>query len=77
MEPDELVPDSKVAKEFGRSLITFYRWDRDPNKAALGWPPPVKIGQRNYRSRKMLEEFKARLIKTALAEPPHLHNQTE
>jgi len=37
-------------------------------KAALGWPPKVKIGRRNYRHRSGLEAFKSNLLKRALAE---------
>ena len=48
--PDELVPDPQVAREFNVSLMTLWRWDRDPRLAKLGWEPPVKIRTRNYRS---------------------------
>jgi hypothetical protein len=47
--PDELVPDPQVAREFNVSLMTLWRWDRDPKLAELGWEPPVKIRTRNYR----------------------------
>ena len=40
---DTLVPDPKVAEEFHTTLMTLWRWDHDPAKAALGWPPKVKI----------------------------------
>jgi hypothetical protein len=58
--PDELVPDPQVAREFNVSLMTLWRWDRDPKLAELGWEPPVKIRKeitagagrsRNSRSR--------------------------
>jgi hypothetical protein len=39
---DTLVPDPKVAEEFHTTLMTLWRWDHDPKKAALGWPPKVK-----------------------------------
>jgi hypothetical protein len=35
--PDELVPDRQVAREFNVSLMTLWRWDRDPKLAELGW----------------------------------------
>jgi hypothetical protein len=65
---DSLVPDPTVAKEFSTTLMTLWRWDHDPAKAALGWPPKVKIGARNYRHRSQIEAFKATLLKRALAE---------
>ena len=66
--PDTLVPDPKVAGEFGVTLMTLWRWDRSPAKSELGWPPSIKIGRRNYRSRHGLEAFKKNLIAAALAE---------
>jgi hypothetical protein len=65
---DSLVPDPKVAEEFHTTLMTLWRWDHDPAKVALGWPPKVKIGARNYRHRSALESFKANLLRRALAE---------
>jgi hypothetical protein len=61
--PDELVPDPKIAKEFSVTLMTLWRWDRDPT---LQFPPPIKIRNRNFRSRAALEEFKARLLRRAI-----------
>lgn len=55
---DTLVPDPIVANEFGISLMTIYRWDRDENLKALGWPGKVQIRNRNFRSRRGLEKFK-------------------
>jgi hypothetical protein len=63
---DSLVPDPKVAEEFHTTLMTLWRWDHDPTKVALGWPPKVKIGDRNYRSRNLIEAFKRNLITAAL-----------
>jgi hypothetical protein len=65
---DTLVPDPTVAKEFHTTLMTLWRWDHDPAKVALGWPPKVKIGARNYRHRSALEMFKRNLLRRALAE---------
>jgi hypothetical protein len=64
---ESLVPDPIVAKEFGISLMSVWRWDRDPAKRDLGWPPKVQIGTRNYRSRSQLEAFKRNLLQLALA----------
>ena len=64
--PDELVPDTAVAAEFGnKSLMTIYRWTKDPT---LGFPPPIKIRNKNYPSRRALEEFKARIMRVALTQ---------
>ncbi|WP_369719726.1 hypothetical protein AB8Z38_20915 [Bradyrhizobium sp. LLZ17] len=58
------MPDPIVAKEFGGvTLMTLYRWTMDPT---LGFPPPIKIRNKNYRSRCALEQFKARLMRTAV-----------
>jgi hypothetical protein len=65
---DHLVPDPLVAEEFHITPMTIWRWDRDPTKAELGWPPKIKIGDRNYRLRSALEAFKAGLFRRALAE---------
>jgi hypothetical protein len=56
--PDELVPDPQVAQEFHVTLMTIWRWDHDPEMAALGWEKPIKIRKRNYRRRTMLERVK-------------------
>jgi hypothetical protein len=60
---EELVPDPRVAEEFSVSLMTLWRWTRDPT---LGFPPAIQIRRRNYRSRRALEEFRARLVQAAL-----------
>jgi hypothetical protein len=41
----------QVAREFNVTLMTLWRWDRDPKLAKLGWEPPIKIRTRNYRRR--------------------------
>jgi len=63
-ETDQLVPDPEVWKEFGVTSMTLYRWTNDRD---LGFPPVIKIRQRNFRSRRALEAFKQRLIARALA----------
>jgi hypothetical protein len=65
---DSLVPDPKVAEEFHVTLMTLWRWDHDPAKTCLGWPPKVKVGARNYRARSQIEAFKSNLLQRALAE---------
>jgi hypothetical protein len=67
-QPDELVPDPVVASECGTSLMGIWRWDRDPELEKLGWPPPIRIRNRKYRSRRLLEAFKARLLHNALTQ---------
>jgi hypothetical protein len=66
-KPDPLVPDPRVAEEFGVSLMTLWRWDHDPRMAELGWEPPVKIRKRNYRSRSVLEKVKATAMGIGIA----------
>ncbi len=57
-EFDELVPDPQVCKELGVSAMSLWRWDRDPEMAALGWGAPIRINKRKYRGRQQLEAFK-------------------
>ena len=65
-EPDRLISDRAIATEFGGvSLMTLYRWTNDP---ALGFPPPIKIRTKNFRSRRAIEEFKARMMRNAVAQ---------
>ena len=64
---DELVPDTQARIEFGHiSAMTAWRWDRNPRMTALGWPPRVQIGRRNYRSRREIERFKAAVQQDAM-----------
>lgn len=61
--PDHLVPDPIVATEFYTTLMGLYRWTNDPN---LHFPPAIKIRNRNFRSRRAIEEFKARMMRAAI-----------
>jgi hypothetical protein len=62
---DELVADPQVQRELGNiSPMTLWRWDQRPD---LGFPTKIKIGLRNYRSRRELEAFKARLLGQAMS----------
>jgi hypothetical protein len=63
IEHDELVPDTQVLREFSISSMTLWRWDNDAN---LGFPAPVRIRKRKFRSRRALQEFKARMIRAAI-----------
>jgi hypothetical protein len=65
-EPDRLVPDPEVCREFGISAMTLWRWDRDAALAALGWPPPVIIRKRKFRQRRALEAFKRAMVRRAI-----------
>jgi predicted DNA-binding transcriptional regulator AlpA len=60
---DELVPDPQVWREFGISSMTGYRWDHD---TSLDFPPPIKIRNRNFRSRRAIEAFKQRMLGEAV-----------
>jgi predicted DNA-binding transcriptional regulator AlpA len=61
---DILVPDPRVSTEFGVTLMTLWRWSRDKE---LQFPPAVQIRGRNFRSRRALEAFKARMMRDAIA----------
>jgi hypothetical protein len=61
--PDDFVPDPVVMKEFGLNPMKLWRWDQDPR---IGFPPKMKIGKRNYRSRRAIEAFKAELLRKAV-----------
>jgi hypothetical protein len=61
---DELIPDPQVWKEFGVTDMTLSRWTADEN---LGFPPAIKIRNRNFRSRRAIEEFKRSMIAKAIA----------
>jgi hypothetical protein len=64
-EADELVPDPAVAREFNISLMTLVRWSQDPS---LDFPPKIQIRKRNFRSRRALEAFKRRMLRSAIAQ---------
>jgi hypothetical protein len=61
--PDNLIPDPIVCAEFGVTAMTLWRWTRDPD---LNFPPAIAIRNRNFRSRKQLEAFKARMLSKAI-----------
>jgi predicted DNA-binding transcriptional regulator AlpA len=61
-EIDTFVPEREVRRELGNiTPMTLWRWTK-----AADFPPLVKIGTRNFRSRKQLEAFKAKIISEAL-----------
>jgi hypothetical protein len=62
--PEILVPDPQVWAEFGITSMSGDRWTKDPD---LDFPPAIKVRGRNFRSRRLLEEFKANLLRKALA----------
>ena len=68
LEHDELVPDPQVTREFGITAMSMWRWDRDPMLIAAGWPPPIRIRNRKFRSRRALEAFKAAMSRRAMAQ---------
>jgi hypothetical protein len=59
---DTLVADPRVCKELDITPMSLWRWTRDPE---LKFPPPIQIRKRNFRSRRQLEEFKARMLRRA------------
>jgi hypothetical protein len=64
--PEELVPDPEFARELNITLMTLWRWDRDP-QLGKHIPPRMKIRNRNYRSRDGIEIFKEWLLQSAIA----------
>ena len=55
-----LVPDPQVWREFGVTPMTGWRWTHDKT---LGFPQPIKIRNRCFRSRPAIEEFKDRMMR--------------
>jgi len=62
--PDDLIPDPKVAKRYNVDLRSIGRWDKDPT---LGFPAAISIKGRNYRRRHELEAFERRQVKRSSA----------
>lgn len=63
LDTDEFVPDPQVWREFNVTPMTGWRWTRDPN---LGFPPPIKIRSRNYRSRRAINAFRERMVREGM-----------
>jgi hypothetical protein len=57
MDDKKLLPDALVCRRYSVTLMTLWRWDRDPD---LGFPRPIKIKTRNYRDIAELEAFEER-----------------
>jgi hypothetical protein len=72
--PDSLVPDPAVCGEFGVTSMTLWRWTHD---SELNFPPAIAIRNRNFRSRKQLEAFKARMLEKAIRERRARSTSTE
>src|ERR1700756_5066578 len=74
---DTLVPDPQVQKEFGVTAMSLWRWDRDAELIELGWPLPIRIRSRKFRSRIALESFKRAMARRAIEQraQPSAQNQ--
>jgi hypothetical protein len=59
-ETDQLIPDPQIWAELGITPCTGDRWTKDKD---LGFPPIVKIRNRNYRSRRLFEAWKQQRIR--------------
>jgi len=67
-EHDELVTDPQVIRELGITAMSLWRWDRDKTLIEAGWPPPIRIRHRKFRSRRALEAFKAEMARRAIVQ---------
>jgi hypothetical protein len=56
---DTFVPDPQVWKGLGISSMTGWRWQRDPDLN-------FSATQRNFRSRKQLERWKAEMLRRSI-----------
>jgi hypothetical protein len=65
---DSFVSDPDVKVELDISEMTKWRWDRSPELASLGWPPPMRVARKKFRSRKLLEQFKQNMLDRAIAD---------
>jgi hypothetical protein len=68
VEPDHHVPDPMVCAELGVTSMTLWRYDHDP---ALNFPPPIRIRKRNFRSRRLLDAWKERMLRAAIERHDH------
>jgi len=48
------LPDPQVAKRYGVSSMTLWRWDHDPH---ISFPKPIRINRRKYRDEAELEAW--------------------
>jgi hypothetical protein len=64
---EQLVPDQVVWGELGITPMTGWRWTCQAKYRHLNFPPLIKINGRNFRSRRMLEEWKQNLMRKAIA----------
>lgn len=63
VENADLVPDPKVARSLGVTLMTLWRWTRDPE---LRFPKRIKIKTRNYRSQRELDAWRERMVRKSM-----------
>lgn len=63
-----LLPDREVARRYGVSVRTVERWDKD---RALGFPPPIYIRGRRYRSGEELDQFDRDCARRVANPSPH------
>jgi hypothetical protein len=63
-----LISDTDIRRDLGGlSRMSIWRWDHDPDMAALGWPPPESVNGRNHRDAEKYESFRGRLAREAIA----------
>ena len=64
-DDDQLIPDPKVAKQFGVTTRTIDRWDEDPE---LDFPKAVEINGRKYRRSNEIRVFQRAHLRSARSE---------
>jgi hypothetical protein len=68
LTPDQWVPERAVCEELDLTSMTTWRYDRSRKMVDLGWPLPLRVNGRIYRSRAALDAFKRNLADAALRE---------
>jgi hypothetical protein len=63
---DELVPVPRARVELDASPSTWQRWRADPELVAAGFPATIYIQQKQFVSRRALEQFKKNMIHCAV-----------
>lgn len=60
---DQLIPDPQVWRGLNICSRTLNRWTQDPS---MGFPPAIRIRNRNYRSRAAIEAWKETMLRKGI-----------